>query len=128
MNRTFLDKLMTGVFGGRERFETTGKETYVKMLEEVRSLVPEDRRLEYRMGEGWERLCAFLGQDVPEGDFPRVNESENFLERVGVMKRAAFERIAWRVCGWVGTAVVTAGAAWVTWRGTQGRKVGIWGL
>lgn len=39
----------------------------------VRALVPPDRLLVYRVQEGWEPLCAFLGIDVPDEPFPHVN-------------------------------------------------------
>ena len=34
--------------------------------------------LVYRVGEGWESLCASLRKSVPEVEFPRVNETERF--------------------------------------------------
>lgn len=44
--------------------------------EAVRRMVPAGRLLDFGPGEevGWERLCAFLGREVPVGvEFPRVN-------------------------------------------------------
>jgi len=32
------------------------------------------RRLDQRLVEGWEPLCAFLGKDVPDVPFPNVND------------------------------------------------------
>nr|WP_203863755.1 sulfotransferase family protein [Planobispora rosea] len=45
---------------------------------EVRAAIPADRLLVYRVGEGWEPLCAFLGVPVPDEPFPRANDSESF--------------------------------------------------
>jgi hypothetical protein len=39
------------------------------------------RLLVYRVSEGWEPLCRFLGVDAPSTPFPRVNEAEGFHER-----------------------------------------------
>ena len=39
----------------------------------VRAAIPPERLLVYQVGEGWPRLCAFLGVPVPEAPFPRVN-------------------------------------------------------
>jgi hypothetical protein len=36
----------------------------------VRSVVPADRLLDYKMSDGWEPLCRFLGKDIPETPFP----------------------------------------------------------
>ena len=53
------------------------RETYETYYRDVRKLVPPERRLEYKLGSGWEPLCAFLGVDVPEGvPFPRENDKE----------------------------------------------------
>ncbi|WP_207210027.1 sulfotransferase [Tropicimonas sp. IMCC6043] len=39
-----------------------------------------DRLLTYDLGEGWTRLCDFLGCDVPDEPFPRSNEAHDFME------------------------------------------------
>ncbi|KAJ7106865.1 P-loop containing nucleoside triphosphate hydrolase protein [Mycena crocata] len=59
---------------------------------EVRSLVPKDRLLEYNVGEGWERLCAFLGDDVPDVEFPHTNDAESFRKRGGMFATYIFLR------------------------------------
>lgn len=44
--------------------------------------MPEDRLLEYKMGEGWKPLCDFLEVPVPEGKpFPRTNDTDGFVDR-----------------------------------------------
>ncbi|KAJ7157668.1 hypothetical protein C8R43DRAFT_883303, partial [Mycena crocata] len=35
------------------------------------------RRLEFRVAQGWEPLCRFLGKEVPAMDFPRVSDNAN---------------------------------------------------
>lgn len=40
----------------------------------IRSLVPPERLLEYKVGEGWNLLCNFLGCDVPAQELPSGNE------------------------------------------------------
>ena len=42
----------------------------------VRSSVSPERLLVYEVGEGWPRLCEFLGVPVPSTPFPRVNSRE----------------------------------------------------
>lgn len=41
----------------------------------IRQLVPKERLCEYRLGEGWEPLCQFLGRDVPTLEFPHENDA-----------------------------------------------------
>ena len=42
----------------------------------VRSAVSPERLLVHEVGEGWPRLCEFLGVPVPAAPFPRVNSRE----------------------------------------------------
>ncbi|KAI7310625.1 hypothetical protein KC315_g12540 [Hortaea werneckii] len=63
-------------------FEKNGKRRYREYYEEIRSIVPKERLLEYKMGEGWGPLCEFLEVPVPEGKkFPRTNDTDGFVER-----------------------------------------------
>ncbi|KAF7324075.1 hypothetical protein MKEN_00629900 [Mycena kentingensis (nom. inval.)] len=60
------------------------KAAYERHNARVRELVHREsgRLLEYRVGEGWERLCAFLGKEVPEKEFPRLNDTKAFQDFV----------------------------------------------
>ena len=44
-----------------------------KLKFNLKGLVPEKQLLVYQVGEGWERLCDFLGKDVPDVAFPHEN-------------------------------------------------------
>jgi hypothetical protein len=55
--------------------------------EEVRRLVPPERLLVYESGEGWEKLCAFLGVPVPAAPYPKVNSTDDFVSRFPGGKR-----------------------------------------
>ena len=46
--------------------------------EAVRREAAPGRLLVYRVSEGWEPLCAFLGVPLPRAPFPHVNSSEDF--------------------------------------------------
>ena len=52
-------------------------------IAEVKRVVPADKLLIYEVKEGWEPLCAFLGVPVPEGPFPRLNDSAAFNRQAG---------------------------------------------
>jgi hypothetical protein len=55
--------------------------------EEVRRLVPPERLLVYESGEGWEKLCAFLGVPVPAAPYPKVNSTDDFVSHFPGGKR-----------------------------------------
>lgn len=63
--------------------------------------IPADKLLIFEAKEGWydssndehffdttlrEPLCKFLEVDVPEGDYPRVNDSAQFKSRMGQLR------------------------------------------
>ncbi|KAI0505577.1 hypothetical protein F5B22DRAFT_626996 [Xylaria bambusicola] len=70
-----MRKVHFGFFGAKNiaEIEMKARETYNRYFETLRQMVPPERRLEYSMGDGWEPLCAFLGKDVPDIPFPRLN-------------------------------------------------------
>ena len=40
----------------------------------VKALVPPDQLLVYRVGDGWDKICSFLGKKVPDTEFPYENK------------------------------------------------------
>jgi hypothetical protein len=50
--------------------------------EEIQRDIPSDRLLVWSVTDGWEPLCEFLGKDVPDTPFPRLNDSKEFSGRV----------------------------------------------
>lgn len=55
-------------------------ELYEKHNEEVRSCIPHGQLLVMNVKEGWQPLCQFLGHDVPDCDFPRLNDKSSNVE------------------------------------------------
>ncbi|KAI9496681.1 P-loop containing nucleoside triphosphate hydrolase protein [Zychaea mexicana] len=47
----------------------------------VKRTVPEDRLLVLQLGEGWDRLCKFLGKPVPDVPYPRTNSTKEVNSR-----------------------------------------------
>jgi len=50
-------------------------------IEEVQRKIPPGRLLVYDVADGWDPLCRFLQQPVPDEPFPHVNASEEFRRR-----------------------------------------------
>jgi len=49
---------------------------------EVKATIAPERLLVYEVGEGWDRLCAFLGVAVPETPYPSENSRDDFIGRI----------------------------------------------
>ncbi|KAF2756881.1 hypothetical protein EJ05DRAFT_539010 [Pseudovirgaria hyperparasitica] len=65
------------------------------------------RFLEWQIGDGWEPLCAFLGKEVPEEEFPSGNTSPELILKISEMLRKA-HRACWRnlfICVGVGVGL-----------------------
>ena len=60
--------------------------------EEVKATIAPERLLIYEVGEGWDRLCAFLGVRVPDEPYPTENSTAEFQARVRAQAEAARER------------------------------------
>ncbi|KAI8356666.1 P-loop containing nucleoside triphosphate hydrolase protein [Blakeslea trispora] len=71
-----------GIFMDEERFsdEEKIKQMFRDHNEEVKRTVPPDQLLVMELGEGWERLCAFLGKEVPQEPYPNTNSTAEFRE------------------------------------------------
>ncbi|KAH7363867.1 hypothetical protein BKA65DRAFT_522545 [Rhexocercosporidium sp. MPI-PUGE-AT-0058] len=81
---TTIRKIMYGYFESKDVTEmrAKAKERYTRHYAEIRAAVPSERLLNFRLADGWAPLCEFLGRDVPNVPFPRVNERQVHLKRV----------------------------------------------
>ena len=71
-------KMIYGYFHAKspDQLRQNAREVYHEHYRRIRQAAPKEKLLEYRMGDGWEPLCKFLGKNMPEGvPFPRKNEA-----------------------------------------------------
>jgi hypothetical protein len=117
--RQCVEKLVLGRFGvrnPREINKDVARKFYFSYYDRIRQVIPEERKLEYKLGSGWVPLCEFLGKEVPVGvDFPRINEAEGFEVKVKKVSSdltwGAWEKVQpWVLAGGV-IAVATMAAS-----------------
>jgi hypothetical protein len=74
----------------RERLDDRAWMTdyFRRHTEEVKATIAPERLLIYEVGEGWDRLCAFLGVPVPDEPYPSENSREDFIARSRAMQAA----------------------------------------
>jgi hypothetical protein len=87
--RAVLAEIVPATFDGRVLDKEHCLRVFHEHYERVRRIVPAERLLVYRVQEGWEPLCRFLGVDVPDEPFPRVNAGENLLDNIRTAMRLA---------------------------------------
>lgn len=86
-----------------------GERIYEEWSREVRKMCStrEAGYLEYNVKQGWGPLCAFLGVEVPECEFPRLNDKMEFLKLWEMEEMDQYQvGLDWRV--WVGLVVGVA--------------------
>ena len=85
--RTYLQQMTRmwaaqGIFAGSELRPGQLAEAIAHYQEQVQRNIPEERLLVWSVQEGWEPLCEFLEVDVPDAEFPRLNDSKMFVDRI----------------------------------------------
>jgi hypothetical protein len=54
----------------------------------VRAVVPPERLIDWRPGDGWEPICGALDVPLPDEQFPRTNTKEEFRAEQGLEGRS----------------------------------------
>ncbi|KAJ6625992.1 P-loop containing nucleoside triphosphate hydrolase protein [Mycena sp. CBHHK59/15] len=113
--RDFWRLVFLAMFKTDNVTEEVAKARYVAYYEEVEAMVPKERLLDYKVGEGWETLCSFLGKDIPAIGFPKVNDAQGFHQHMAkrvlpIWRRAAVKYVLPVVVVSAGVAIY-AGAA-----------------
>jgi hypothetical protein len=96
---TALGTIASATFDGQVFDKAHCLRVFERHYERVRRTVPVERLLVYRVQEGWDPLCRFLGVDVPDEPFPRVNVGDNLVHNIRTAMREARTPtgdVAWR--------------------------------
>ncbi|KKA24314.1 NAD dependent epimerase/dehydratase, partial [Rasamsonia emersonii CBS 393.64] len=103
--------------GGNWQDETRLPDGYAAHYAHVRAAAKAQGRevLEFRVQDGWEPLCQFLGKEVPDEPFPHVNEGDWVVGLHYTIFWIQSLRVVWRVLKWT-APVAAAGAAWWWYR------------
>ena len=80
---------------------------YNAWVTHVKKTVPPNRLLVFEVTQRWEPLCNFLKLPVPEGPFPRVNDSSEILWNFKKLQIMAYVTL------W-GTPIFLAIISWYT--------------
>lgn len=73
----------------RQEFRANARAVYLDHYKTIREVTPPERLLNYRLDQGWEPLCEFLGKPVPEVPFPHINDTQTYHEQLEVVVRRA---------------------------------------
>jgi hypothetical protein len=82
--RTMIRRMMAERFTPDWRDPGEAMAAYERHLEDVRRGVAPERLVDWRVGDGWEPICAALGLAVPDEQFPHENRTTDFRLRMGL--------------------------------------------
>lgn len=63
---------------------------YEAHIEDIKATVPPDQLLIFKVDEGWEPLCRFLDVEVPDMDFPNVNDRAEIKKTIADITKGAY--------------------------------------
>jgi hypothetical protein len=86
-------------------------------LKHVKAIVPPERLLVLNLekGFGWEEICSFLGHEVPEEPYPRINAIADFHVAAEMVLAPAVKKTT-QILTWSSTAAAIAGVAIWCWQ------------
>ena len=101
-----------GDFNDRAQLRQTYRDHYAH----IRSVVPREKILEFRFGDGYEELCPFLGKPVPPDEaFPNINHPDNIIKLHEALLRRTARAMLWKAGMTLGAVLVAVGALWWGW-------------
>ncbi len=77
------DLILQKTFGGNLDDRDHAIAVYERHNAQVVRTIAADRLLVYDLAQGWGPLCKFLGVPVPSAPMPKVNTTDDFLQRFG---------------------------------------------
>ena len=94
-----------------DEMRANAKDLYRAHYAMVRRVTPPERLLEFRLGDGWAPLCRFLGKEVPDVPFPRVNDETAMWATIWGLVRKGAWNVLRKASLWalVGVAAVLVG-------------------
>jgi hypothetical protein len=80
---------LDGILADEELFsdEEKVKQIFLDHIEDVKKNVPAEQLLIMELGEGWTRLCNFLGKEIPTEPYPSSNSTEEFTKVIEAFER-----------------------------------------
>jgi hypothetical protein len=73
-----------GTFDGRFLDRSYAIDVFNRHNEEVIASVPRERLLVHEIQDGWEPLALFLGVEIPDTEFPHLNDTDAFRKMCGM--------------------------------------------
>src|SRR5690554_4297296 len=70
------------------------KSSYIRHYKEIKHTVPKEQLLKFKIADGWEPLCKFLGKDGPIVRFPRLNDGAAYKKHWRMAQNSELKKFA----------------------------------
>ena len=87
-SRMVFEVIWDGLFDGRLDDKDHVIDVYRRHNQDVKDSLPAEQLLVFESSQGWAPLCDFLGVEVPDEPYPRVNSTDDFRTRMKEMADA----------------------------------------
>ncbi|KAI1324217.1 hypothetical protein F5Y16DRAFT_312138 [Xylariaceae sp. FL0255] len=113
-----MHKTLLGQFSARNvsEIEANARQTYDEYYRRIRELVPPEQRLEFKPGDGWEPLCAFLGKEVPDVPFPHENDRQTHHNQTREVSNTVVWKSVYKMAQVLLPVAVAGCSAWYVWK------------
>jgi len=103
-----IRKMMLGFFRAEnvDQIRENAKSRYLEHYETIRRIVPKEKLLNFKLTDGWGPLCTFLGKEIPDTDFPWVNETKALQEKIKMVQGQMMMKATKKIVPILGGAVV----------------------
>lgn len=107
-------KAILGFFEAKnvDEARNNARRVYDRHYQQIQEMVPPEKLLVYRMGEGWEPICQFLEKPVPDTDFPWVNEAAVLKSKMAKKIRSHIIQAVVVLMPWLVGAVALGVGSW----------------
>lgn len=103
----------------REEFRENARAVYIDHYKTIREVTPPERLLNFRLVQGWEPLCEFLGKPVPDVPFPHSNDTQAYHDQLEVVTRRATSLMLRRAAPVLVGVAFAVGAVLFKYRGPK---------
>jgi len=86
---------------------------YHAHIDEVKAALPPEKLLIFKVTDGWAPLCAFLGLEVPNNEFPNLNDRAAIKLSIRGVMRGAYLTLAATLAAAAAAAAALYGAYWL---------------
>jgi len=100
--------------------QRNAREIFRAHYQMVKRVKPKERLLVFKLSNGWGSLCEFLGKEVPDVKFPRVNDTDAMTEKIRLVAWRGVKNTTRRAVNFLGIVLVLGIAWWCLGLGNKG--------